>query len=52
MRILLIEDDLLLGDSIKSSIVTEGYQVDWLKDGSQAMTAMLTGCFDLVVTAV
>ncbi len=49
MRILLIEDDLLLGDSIKSSMATEGYQIDWLTDGNQAAPAILSGCFDLAV---
>ncbi len=29
MRILLVEDDDLLGSGIKKSLTREGYQVDW-----------------------
>ena len=33
MRILLVEDDLLLGDGIKSGLTEFGYTIDWVTDG-------------------
>ena len=42
MRILLVEDDLLLGDGIQKSLNYLGFTVDWMKDGKQGENA-LTG---------
>ena len=33
MRILLIEDDSLIGDGIKTGLENFGFAVDWFKDG-------------------
>ena len=33
MRILLVEDDALLGDGVRQGLKLEGYAVDWLRDG-------------------
>src|ERR1700674_5002056 len=49
MRILLVEDDELLGDGIKNGLTHQGYTVDWLKDGHVAELALLTETFDAVV---
>ncbi len=49
MRLLLVEDDPLLGDGLKQGLQAEGYTVDWLRDGSQALHSLLTENFDLVV---
>ncbi|OUR85122.1 DNA-binding response regulator [Marinomonas sp. 42_23_T18] len=49
MRILLVEDDDLLGNGIKKSLTREGYQVDWLMDGKQGLAALKTESFDLVL---
>ncbi len=49
MRVLLVEDDHLLGDSIKTSIAAEGYAVDWLKEGGKVFTALKTNAYDLLV---
>ena len=49
MRILLVEDDELLGDGVQSGLSQEGYTVDWLKDGASARHAILLESFDLVV---
>jgi len=35
-RILVVEDDRLLGQSIKSGLEDEGYQVDWAIESQQA----------------
>jgi len=49
LRLLLVEDDPLLGDGLKLGLQGEGYTVDWLTDGSQALHSLLTENFDLVV---
>lgn len=49
MRILLVEDDELLGDGLRTGLVQYGYAVDWLKDGLSADQALKTENFDLVV---
>src|SRR5476651_2336095 len=49
MRILLVEDDELLGDGLRTGLIQYGYAVDWLKDGLSADQALKTENFDLVV---
>jgi len=49
MRILLVEDDELLGDGLRAGLVQYGYAVDWLKDGLSADQALKTETFELVV---
>jgi len=49
MRILLVEDDELLGDGLRTGLIQDGYAVDWLKDGLSADQALKTETFDLVV---
>lgn len=36
MRILLVEDDLLLGDGLRAGLRQAGFQVDWVRDGQAA----------------
>ncbi|KVC47556.1 two-component system response regulator [Burkholderia ubonensis] len=36
MRILLVEDDVLLGDGIRAGLRQQGFQVDWVRDGEAA----------------
>jgi DNA-binding response OmpR family regulator len=42
MRILLVEDDELLGDGLAAGLRHCGYNVDWLRDGEQARNALAT----------
>ena len=49
MRLLLIKDDVALGEGIHQALVREGYTVDWLQDGSSALHALLSETFDAVV---
>jgi two-component system response regulator QseB len=49
MRILLIEDDLLLGDGLKNGLKQAGYTVDWLQDGAAAKIALDNETFDLLI---
>lgn len=49
MRILLIEDDRLIGDGIKAGLGKLGFSVDWLTDGEQGMAALDAATWDAVV---
>lgn len=49
MRVLLVEDDSGLGSGLQVALKPEGYTVDWLTDGVQALQALETDHFDLVV---
>ena len=49
MRILLVEDDKILGDGLQAGLIMEGYAVDWLTDGNQADEALKSHYYDLVV---
>ena len=49
MRILLVEDDAMLGETLQSALEPQGYTVDWLKDGQQALHAISEQHFDLVI---
>ena len=49
MKILLVEDDKLLGDGIAAGLAQSGLVVDWVLDGQQADTALATGIYDAVV---
>jgi two-component system response regulator QseB len=49
MRLLLIEDDELLGDAVKAGLTQFGYIVDWLKDGEAARSAIKSESFELII---
>ncbi len=49
MRILLVEDDALLGDGIKAGLGQSGINVDWVKDGIAGELALKTGEYSGVV---
>ncbi len=41
MRILLVEDDILLGEGLYAGFQRENYSVDWVKNGESAIIAMM-----------
>ena len=49
MRILLVEDDELLGDGVRVGLNHYGHVVDWVKDGTMALRAIKTDTFDVIV---
>lgn len=49
MRLLLVEDDPLLGEGLKMALTREGYTVDWLRNGQQAMRALATEDYNLAI---
>jgi DNA-binding response OmpR family regulator len=40
LRVLLVEDDELLGSAVQAGLEQSGYMVDWLRDGGQAASAL------------
>jgi DNA-binding response OmpR family regulator len=49
MRILLVEDDAMIGESVSSALRLEGHAVDWVRDGRAAELAADGSEFDLVL---
>lgn len=49
MRILLVEDDALLGDGVETGLKQAGYAVDWVRDGSAAELALRNGGYAAAV---
>lgn len=49
MRLLLVEDDPLLGNGIRAGLKQAGYAVDWVQDGHSAKLSLETGDYALVV---
>jgi two-component system response regulator QseB len=49
MRVLLVEDDELLGEGTRLGLMQFGYVVDWVKDGQMALQTILSEEFDTIV---
>jgi DNA-binding response OmpR family regulator len=49
MRILLAEDDQMIGAAVRDALVQDGYVTDWLRDGQRADAALAAGQYDLVL---
>ena len=49
MRILLVEDDALLGDGIRAGLKLADYAVDWVRDGEAARLALLDHAYQACV---
>jgi len=49
MRLLLVEDDAMVGAGIRTGLRQQGYTVDWVRDGAAAELAMQTTAYDAVL---
>ncbi|MDB5824489.1 MAG: response regulator transcription factor [Herminiimonas sp.] len=49
MRLLLIEDDRMIGESVRKGLRQDGFTVDWVQDGRSGETALLEGVHDLLL---
>jgi DNA-binding response OmpR family regulator len=49
VRILLVEDDQILGSSLKKALEKHAYGVDWLRDGRSALLALENSHFVAVI---
>ena len=49
MRILLAEDDVVLGNGVQTWLGLKGYAVDWFRNGREAQRAVTSAEYDLVL---
>ena len=49
MRVLLVEDDLMIGESLSEALQDEAYTVDWVKDGRQAILTLRVQPYDIIL---
>jgi DNA-binding response OmpR family regulator len=49
VRLLLVEDDTMIGETVLDQLRAEHYAVDWVRDGEMAESALQTQTYDLVV---
>ena len=49
MRVLLVEDDEMIGHSLREALVSQGWSVDWVKDGLLAQSAWADGDYACVL---
>ena len=47
MRVLLVEDDPMIGAAIETGLRGQGYAVDWVRDGLAGDHALTTGVYDI-----
>jgi two-component system, OmpR family, response regulator QseB len=49
MRVLVVEDDPMIGRAVADGLQSDGYAVDWVRDGEAAELALKHGPYDLAV---
>lgn len=49
MRVLVVEDDLGVGELVTDELKGQGYAVDWAQDGDEALSLLADFPYDLVV---
>jgi DNA-binding response OmpR family regulator len=49
VRVLLVEDDRMIGDSVRAALRQAGFAVDWVRDGPAAEASLATERFDVVL---
>lgn len=49
MRVLVVEDDIGIGELLNDELFREGYAVDWAKDGNEALSLSSSFPYDLLV---
>ncbi|HEY8100550.1 MAG TPA: response regulator [Burkholderiaceae bacterium] len=49
MRLLLVEDDSMIGESVRKALRQDGFTVDWVQDGHAAEIAVGSEAYDLLL---
>ncbi|SJN24873.1 response regulator [Psychrobacter sp. JB385] len=49
MRVLVVEDDLMIGESLSEALQDEAYTVDWVKNGRQAILTLKVQPYDIIL---
>jgi two-component system response regulator QseB len=49
MRVLLVEDDRMIAEAVRTALEQDGHVTDWMGDGAAALTALGHSQFDIVL---
>jgi DNA-binding response OmpR family regulator len=49
MRVLLVEDDRMIAEAVRTALQQDGHTVDWMRDGASASAALAASTFDIVL---
>ena len=49
MRVLVVEDDPMIGEAVVAGLTAEGYAIDWVRDGRSAELSIGTHAYSLVL---
>jgi two-component system OmpR family response regulator len=49
MRVLLVEDDAMIGSAIQATLKDESYAADWVKNGQAALNSLASQHYDVVL---
>ena len=49
MRLLLVEDDTMIGESVRLGLRQDGFVVDWVQDGKAAELALSNETYALLL---
>jgi two-component system response regulator QseB len=49
MRVLLVEDDSMIGESVRKGLRQDGFTVDWVRDGNAAEAALAGHTYDAIL---
>jgi two-component system response regulator QseB len=49
MRVLLVEDDQMIADAVRTALEQDGHAVDCVRDGESALLALRTASFDMLL---
>jgi DNA-binding response OmpR family regulator len=52
VRVLVVEDDDVIGESLKNSLQKEGYTVDWAQDGEDGLWQAKAGSYSIIILDV
>ncbi|KGT90311.1 XRE family transcriptional regulator [Erwinia typographi] len=49
MRVLLVEDDVMIGEAVREALKEASYAVDWVRNGTEASSSLAIQSYDLVL---